>query len=126
MNFADLAFALYDTHLDTIKLKFSLSSPRRFERILLEAYRWISNHFEDGDRIFLFGEPLPTFHFYYGLHLVKGFSRGAYQVRVLAAMIDAVSALFQYDICVCTDLGHQVGLIHKGNEAQIPLCVDIS
>lgn len=28
---------------------------RRFERILLDAYLWLSENYEDGDRIFLFG-----------------------------------------------------------------------
>ncbi|EED84510.1 predicted protein [Postia placenta Mad-698-R] len=46
---------------------------------------WLSEHYKDGDRIFLFG-----------------FSRGAYQARVLAAMIE------------------EVGLIYPGNEEQIP------
>ncbi|KAL0569070.1 hypothetical protein V5O48_012904 [Marasmius crinis-equi] len=60
----------------------------RYDRVLLDAYRWLSNNYHSGDRIFLFG-----------------FSRGAYQIRVLAGMIE------------------KVGLIHKGNEAQIPLYV---
>ncbi|KAJ3540099.1 hypothetical protein NM688_g6273 [Phlebia brevispora] len=52
---------------------------------VLDAYRWLSDNYEPGDRIFMFG-----------------FSRGAYQVRILSAMI------------------HRVGLIHKGNTEQIP------
>ncbi|KAF8870031.1 hypothetical protein BD779DRAFT_1614237 [Infundibulicybe gibba] len=55
-----------------------------FEEILLRAYRWLSTNYEDGDRIYLFG-----------------FSRGAYQVRALAGMIE------------------KVGLILRGNEEQI-------
>ncbi|KAK7682428.1 hypothetical protein QCA50_014633 [Cerrena zonata] len=62
----------------------------RFETIVLDAYRWLSEHYQEGDRIFLLG-----------------FSRGAYQVRVLAAMI------------------HKVGLIHAGNTAQIPFAFEI-
>jgi len=61
-----------------------------FERIVLNAYRWLSDNYEEGDRIFLFG-----------------FSRGAYQVRALSAMID------------------KVGLIHKGNEEQIPFAYEL-
>ncbi|KZV99906.1 WD40 repeat-like protein [Exidia glandulosa HHB12029] len=61
-----------------------------FERIVLSAYLWLSERYEPGDRIFLFG-----------------FSRGAYQVRVLSAMIKAV------------------GLIHRGNEDQIPFAYQI-
>ena len=76
---------------------------RNFEPIVLDAYRWLADHYEDGDRIYLFGE-------FARLGLIRvsyfpGFSRGAYQVRVLSAMID------------------RVGLIHKGNNKQIPLFV---
>ena len=53
-----------------------------------------------------------------------GFSRGAFQVRVLSAMIEKVR------LALCLQTVHwlrsrkiQVGLIHKGNEMQIPLCV---
>ncbi|KAJ8502357.1 hypothetical protein ONZ45_g11843 [Pleurotus djamor] len=42
-----------------------------FERIVYAAYKWLSENYEPGDRIFLFG-----------------FSRGAYQVRVIAGMIE--------------------------------------
>ncbi|KAF9254457.1 WD40 repeat-like protein [Marasmius fiardii PR-910] len=62
----------------------------RFERILLSAYRWLCDNYQDGDCIFLFG-----------------FSRGAYQVRVLSAMIE------------------KVGLIYKGNELQIPFAWEL-
>ncbi|THU84328.1 hypothetical protein K435DRAFT_613753, partial [Dendrothele bispora CBS 962.96] len=57
-----------------------------FKRIVLSAYEWLSENYREGDRIFFFG-----------------FSRGAYQVRVLAGMIE------------------KVGLLHKGNKNQIPL-----
>ncbi|KAJ8482638.1 hypothetical protein ONZ45_g14882 [Pleurotus djamor] len=59
-----------------------------FERIIHAAYKWLSENYRRGDRIFLFG-----------------FSRGAYQVRVIAGMIE------------------RVGLLHKGNENQIALFV---
>ncbi|KAL0960512.1 hypothetical protein HGRIS_005550 [Hohenbuehelia grisea] len=55
-----------------------------FKRIVLSAYQWLSENYQEGDRIFLFG-----------------FSRGAYQVRVIAGMIKLV------------------GLLHKGNNDQI-------
>ncbi|KAG1886076.1 hypothetical protein F4604DRAFT_1877997 [Suillus subluteus] len=54
-------------------------------RTIMGAYRWLSDKYRPGDKIFLFG-----------------FSRGAYQVRVLAGMI------------------HQMGLILPGNIEQIP------
>ncbi|KAF4596920.1 hypothetical protein EYR38_008311 [Pleurotus pulmonarius] len=56
-----------------------------FERNVLKAYEWLCNNYEPGDRIFLFG-----------------FSRGAYQVRVIAGMIE------------------RVGLLYKGNNSQLP------
>ncbi|KAJ3555864.1 hypothetical protein NM688_g2345 [Phlebia brevispora] len=62
----------------------------KFEKIILDAYRWLSDHYEDGDRIYLLG-----------------FSRGAYQVRVLSAMI------------------YRVGLIYKGNTNQIPFAYEL-
>ncbi|KIJ60019.1 hypothetical protein HYDPIDRAFT_99483 [Hydnomerulius pinastri MD-312] len=54
------------------------------EEIVKDAYAWLANEYKKGDRIFLFG-----------------FSRGAYQVRVLAGMI------------------HEVGLITSRTEKQI-------
>ncbi|KAF7970438.1 hypothetical protein HWV62_23917 [Athelia sp. TMB] len=56
-----------------------------FDTKIVEAYRWLANSYIVGDRIYLFG-----------------FSRGAYQMRVLAAMIK------------------KVGLIKRGNDWQIP------
>ncbi|KAF7979735.1 hypothetical protein HWV62_41104 [Athelia sp. TMB] len=61
-----------------------------FEKVIIAAYRWLSERYQQGDRIYLFG-----------------FSRGAYQMRVLAAMIK------------------KVGLIQAGNEEQIPLYVTL-
>ncbi|KAF8125613.1 hypothetical protein EV363DRAFT_1175796 [Boletus edulis] len=58
---------------------------RNFHKVILASYRWLSDNYQDGDQIFLFG-----------------FSRGAYQVRVLAGMIA------------------QVGLVLPGNSEQIP------
>ncbi|KAF7966900.1 hypothetical protein HWV62_36611 [Athelia sp. TMB] len=59
-----------------------------FDTKIVEAYRWLANSYVEGDRIYLFG-----------------FSRGAYQMRVLAAMIKKT---------------RQVGLIKRGNDWQIP------
>ncbi|KAJ8514716.1 hypothetical protein ONZ45_g7778 [Pleurotus djamor] len=61
-----------------------------FERIVHAAYEWLSENYLPGDRIYLFG-----------------FSRGAYQVRVIAGMI------------------HKVGLLHKGNKNQIPFAYEL-
>ncbi|KAJ7512938.1 hypothetical protein B0H11DRAFT_1698165, partial [Mycena galericulata] len=59
-----------------------------FKNIILKAYRWLSQVYKPDDKIYFFG-----------------FSRGAYQVRTLAGMIETV------------------GLIDEGNEELIPLCV---
>ncbi|KAH7335440.1 hypothetical protein B0J17DRAFT_695947 [Rhizoctonia solani] len=66
------------------------AKPWKLEKVITNAYRWLADNYQDNDRIFLFG-----------------YSRGAYQVRVLAAMIECV------------------GLIHAGNLQQIPLCVPL-
>ncbi|KZV80601.1 hypothetical protein EXIGLDRAFT_629887 [Exidia glandulosa HHB12029] len=73
-----------------IGYQMDLAFAWRFEKILLDAYHWLVDNYKQGDRIFLFG-----------------FSRGAYQVRVLSAMIDSV------------------GLLHKGNHAQIPFAYEL-
>ncbi|KIP03890.1 hypothetical protein PHLGIDRAFT_76886 [Phlebiopsis gigantea 11061_1 CR5-6] len=54
------------------------------ERITLRAYQWLSENYNPGDRIYLLG-----------------FSRGAYQVRIISGMIKTV------------------GLLRKGNNNQI-------
>ncbi|KAJ6570941.1 hypothetical protein DFH09DRAFT_1153410, partial [Mycena vulgaris] len=61
-----------------------------FKDIILKAYRWLSQTYLPGDKIFIFG-----------------FSRGAYQVRTLAAMIE------------------KVGLVDSGNEEMIPFAYEI-
>ncbi|KAJ7247912.1 hypothetical protein B0H12DRAFT_986340, partial [Mycena haematopus] len=59
-----------------------------FKKAVLKAYLWICEQSKPGDKIFLFG-----------------FSQGAYEVRILADMID------------------KVGLVNTGNEGLIPLSV---
>ncbi|KAJ8514965.1 hypothetical protein ONZ45_g7554 [Pleurotus djamor] len=61
-----------------------------FESIVHAAYEWLSENYQTGDKIFLFG-----------------FSRGAYQVRVIAGMIE------------------KVGLLLKGNKRQIPFAYEL-
>ncbi|KAF8206684.1 hypothetical protein K438DRAFT_446844 [Mycena galopus ATCC 62051] len=56
---------------------FDLAFAWRFERIVQGAYRWLSDHYKPGDKIYLFG-----------------FSRGAHQVRVLAGMIKKVGLMY--------------------------------
>lgn len=55
------------------------------------------------------------------LPLRSGFSRGAYQVRALAGMIEKVIRTLAYYYYVFTHVPLKVGLLRKGNEEQIPL-----
>lgn len=59
----------------------------------MASYRWLSDNYKDGDRIFLFGEMLcfSLLTLLLCLAHTSGFSRGAYQVRALAGMIARVS-----------------------------------
>ncbi|KIJ92060.1 hypothetical protein K443DRAFT_651969, partial [Laccaria amethystina LaAM-08-1] len=70
--------------------KIDLAIAWDFERTIKGAYQWLSDNYKENDCIFLFG-----------------FSRGAFQVRVLSAMIE------------------KVGLIYKGNEMQIPFAYEL-
>lgn len=66
------------------------SSDRNLDRVIIGAYRWLSDNYRPGDQIFLFGKlPKPSNdHQLMGSQL--GFSRGAYQVRAIAGMIATV------------------------------------
>ncbi|KAF8554217.1 hypothetical protein OG21DRAFT_1115140 [Imleria badia] len=64
--------------------KFDMAIAWNMEEIVKDAYGWLARTYQEGDQIYLFG-----------------FSRGAYQVRVLAGMI------------------HEVGLIRTPTEKQI-------
>ncbi|KAF9025093.1 WD40 repeat-like protein [Hymenopellis radicata] len=75
--------------LRTIWHKIDMAIAWNVDDIVCAAYRWLSDNYKPGDCIYLLG-----------------FSRGAYQVRVLSAMID------------------KVGLLHKGNETQIPFAYE--
>ncbi|KAJ7503219.1 hypothetical protein B0H11DRAFT_1853386, partial [Mycena galericulata] len=70
-----------------LDLAFALN----FKDIILKAYRWLSQAYKPGDKIYFFA----------------GFSRGAYQVRTLAGMIETV------------------GLVNAGNEELIPFAYEI-
>ncbi|THV05790.1 hypothetical protein K435DRAFT_646715 [Dendrothele bispora CBS 962.96] len=69
-----------------VKNTWASATAWNFDSNLLAGYRWLSENYRQGDQIFLLG-----------------FSRGAYQARVLSAMI------------------HKVGLLRTGNNEQIPL-----
>lgn len=63
---------------------------RNFKAKVLSAYHWLSENYEPGDRIFLFGNFLPMISVSPAQLFSQGFSRGAYQVRVIAGMIEKV------------------------------------
>lgn len=60
---------------------FEMGTGRGLDRDVLNAYRFLCQHYREGDRIFLFG-----------------FSRGAYTVRVLAGMIYLIGLLREHQI----------------------------
>ena len=69
---------------------FSYASlTRNFKARILDAYQWLAENYVDGDRIFLFGN---IFTYVPPNYLINrtGFSRGAYQVRVIAGMLHRV------------------------------------
>ncbi|KAJ7466987.1 hypothetical protein FB451DRAFT_403101 [Mycena latifolia] len=89
-NGLDVAFAsLVQMPLAFLILRV-MQFPRNFKGTILNAYQWLCQTHMPGDKIFLFG-----------------FSRGAYQVRALAAMIE------------------KVGLVHAGNKEMIPFTYEI-
>ncbi|KAJ7887895.1 hypothetical protein B0H14DRAFT_2498126 [Mycena olivaceomarginata] len=74
---------------NALDLAFALS---KFKDIILKAYRWLSETYRPGDNIYFFAQV---------------FSRGAYQVRTLAGMIETI------------------GLIDTGNEELIPFAYEL-
>ncbi|KAF8805059.1 hypothetical protein BYT27DRAFT_7213473 [Phlegmacium glaucopus] len=70
--------------------KIDVAIAWNFDGIVINAYSWLAQNYQPNDRIFLFG-----------------FSRGAYQARTLAGMID------------------KVGLIRKSNKRQIRFAYEI-
>jgi hypothetical protein len=100
-----------------------MSNFRNFEKVIIGAYRWLSDLYQDGDRIFLFGTNSLGSGATYSQTFLLGFSRGAYQVRALAAMIKMVSPVCHLFFARLDPqiLFGQVGLIHPGNQEQIPL-----
>ena len=101
-----------------------LSSSRNFNPTVLGAYSWLSNNYERGDCIFLFGA-LEQYVTCMSMDTERstGFSRGAYQVRVLSAMIDKVCYVLRAlaaPIDVFAKI--KVGLIRNGSGMQIEQC----
>ncbi|KAF8552930.1 hypothetical protein OG21DRAFT_1325093 [Imleria badia] len=91
LSLTDLAWRVhgsYSSQLVTFRRNETLDD-RNIEDIVKDAYGWLARLYQEGDRIYLFG-----------------FSRGAYQVRVLAEMI------------------HEVGLITMAREKLIGTAYD--
>ena len=87
----DLAIAwCVESLISILCSRFTSGSFRNFERTILAAYRWLSDNYQSGDCIYLFGA-LEHYGPVINPEMCLGFSRGAYQVRVLSAMIDKVS-----------------------------------
>ena len=61
---------------EKVKGLFGLMSGAGLDNGVLDAYRFLAEHYQDGDHIYLFG-----------------FSRGAYTVRVLAGLINMIGLL---------------------------------
>jgi len=72
---------------------------RNFEKIILGGYHWLSENYECGDQIFLFSNGLFALIIsgwtVLLILVLPGFSHGAYQVRVLAGMIERVGPWWQ-------------------------------
>ena len=54
------------------------------------AYNWLVDAYQGGDRIYLFGAPSLPCVLVDDNSMLAGFSRGAYQARALASMIHEV------------------------------------
>lgn len=63
---------------------------RNFKDIILQAYKWLSQMYQPGDKIFILGKIRDAFGGNYVSNSTTGFSRGAYQARALAGMIEKV------------------------------------
>jgi uncharacterized protein (DUF2235 family) len=53
-NKIDLAIAWYDNLL-LASFELNVVLQRNFEKIVIGAYRWLADNYQDGDRIYLFG-----------------------------------------------------------------------
>ena len=75
---ADLLFAMYVLFRNSTILYLSVSCPdgssllfvcRNFKEKVLRAYQWLSENYERGDRIFLFGHPSSFWKFSVVTHI---------------------------------------------------------
>ncbi|KAJ7202338.1 hypothetical protein GGX14DRAFT_370463 [Mycena pura] len=75
-TYAPPSFRSFKYWKQVVSNKLDLAIAWNFERQVKDAYQWLADHYQPGDKIFLFG-----------------FSRGAYQARALAGMIKTVRYL---------------------------------
>lgn len=71
-------------HRSRMKGVFGLLTGYGLDANVLEAYRFLVRHYEDGDRIYLFG-----------------FSRGAYTIRVLGGVLHMIGLLHPHEDHLC-------------------------
>ncbi|KAG1740621.1 hypothetical protein EDB19DRAFT_763182 [Suillus lakei] len=71
----------YTHWMEQVSSVFDLAFAFNISRTIMDAYRWLSDKYHPGDKIFLFG-----------------FSRGAYQVRALAGMIHEMGLILPGNI----------------------------
>ena len=83
----DLAIVWWVESSVYARARFTSCSFRNFEWTILAAYQWLSDNYQSGDCIYLFGI---LEHYIINPERCLGFSCGAYQVRVLSAMMDKV------------------------------------
>ena len=103
----------------------SVLLPSNFQSNLLSGYRFLSDKYEKGDQIFLLGKSFlhwrsEHWRDWLWFQTFSGFSRGAYQARVLAAMITKVLLPVHWSFSEVF-ISVQVGLLRTGNNEQIPL-----
>ncbi|KAF4618319.1 hypothetical protein D9613_011568 [Agrocybe pediades] len=84
-TYARPSWTSFNYYKQAIYHQIDLAIAWEFEKTIMGAYSWLSDNYQYGDR----------------------FSRGAFQVRALSAMID------------------KVGLLHKGNTAQVPFAYEL-
>ena len=96
---------------------------RNFENTVLDAYRWLSQNYKPDDQIFLFGVHACSIEsIIFLIHNKKQDSRaGHIKYECCRPWFTRFILPLHPFASYPTYSLHQVGLIHKGNEAQIPL-----
>ncbi|KAJ7803963.1 hypothetical protein B0H14DRAFT_2384163 [Mycena olivaceomarginata] len=76
-TYAPPSFRSFKYWKQVVANKLDLAIAWNFEKHVKDAYRWLTDHYQPDDKVFLFG-----------------FSRGAYQVRALAGMITTMGLVY--------------------------------